>query len=223
MTGGSCSSPSGLGMGTWTGSVICQNPVISWVLCLSGCPGPLVGPSSISQDRSKAAAVPRTSPDPFSFLFRILFGERPYWWVLDTDYYGNNSAPEIQQFPLTCETGPGRVPQAMGGVCSWGRGCRDLHRQGGGCWPDQGCGWQPAGSKCPWTALESCCAPGDCLQGKEAGQPLHIADLDPWWWLSTNPPCAQLWPMQSLTWVSLLVQGAHLATPWVQQACTTSW
>ncbi|KAM6399256.1 glucose-6-phosphatase catalytic subunit 1 [Rhynochetos jubatus] len=37
----------------------------------------------------------------------ILFGERPYWWVHETDYYGNSSAPEIQQFPLTCETGPG--------------------------------------------------------------------------------------------------------------------
>ncbi|RLV82909.1 hypothetical protein DV515_00016523 [Chloebia gouldiae] len=79
--------------------------------------------SSMSQNRSKAAAVSCTSPDPFSFLFRILFGERPYWWVLDTDYYGNNSAPEIQQFPLTCETGPGRVSQAMEGACSQGQGC----------------------------------------------------------------------------------------------------
>ncbi|NWW65380.1 G6PC phosphatase, partial [Ifrita kowaldi] len=46
--------------------------------------------------------------DWLNLVFKwILFGERPYWWVLDTDYYGNNSAPEIQQFPLTCETGPG--------------------------------------------------------------------------------------------------------------------
>uniref|UniRef100_A0A8B9E3P7 glucose-6-phosphatase n=1 Tax=Anser cygnoides TaxID=8845 RepID=A0A8B9E3P7_ANSCY len=44
---------------------------------------------------------------PFSFLFRILFGERPYWWVHETDYYSNASTPAIQQFPLTCETGPG--------------------------------------------------------------------------------------------------------------------
>lgn len=73
--------------------------------------------------------------------------------------------------------------QAMGGVCSQGQGVLahgDLHMQGGGCWPGQGCGWQPAGRTCPWTALESCCAPGDCLQGKEAGQPLLRADLDPW-------------------------------------------
>nr|KAF6415726.1 glucose-6-phosphatase catalytic subunit [Molossus molossus] len=38
---------------------------------------------------------------------RILFGQRPYWWVLDTDYYSNTSAPLIKQFPVTCETGPG--------------------------------------------------------------------------------------------------------------------
>uniref|UniRef100_A0A8C5TT39 Glucose-6-phosphatase catalytic subunit 1 n=1 Tax=Malurus cyaneus samueli TaxID=2593467 RepID=A0A8C5TT39_9PASS len=46
--------------------------------------------------------------DWLNLVFKwILFGERPYWWVLDTDYYSNTSAPEIQQFPLTCETGPG--------------------------------------------------------------------------------------------------------------------
>nr|XP_019794897.2 glucose-6-phosphatase isoform X2 [Tursiops truncatus] len=38
---------------------------------------------------------------------RILFGQRPYWWVLDTDYYSNTSVPLIKQFPVTCETGPG--------------------------------------------------------------------------------------------------------------------
>ncbi|KAM8815297.1 glucose-6-phosphatase catalytic subunit 1 isoform 2-T2 [Rhynchonycteris naso] len=38
---------------------------------------------------------------------RILFGQRPYWWVLDTDYYSNAPAPRIKQFPVTCETGPG--------------------------------------------------------------------------------------------------------------------
>nr|XP_040124680.1 glucose-6-phosphatase isoform X2 [Ictidomys tridecemlineatus] len=38
---------------------------------------------------------------------RILFGQRPYWWVLDTDYYSNSSVPLIKQFPVTCETGPG--------------------------------------------------------------------------------------------------------------------
>ncbi|CAM2108733.1 unnamed protein product [Caretta caretta] len=37
----------------------------------------------------------------------MLFGQRPYWWVRETGYYGNTSTPVIQQFPLTCETGPG--------------------------------------------------------------------------------------------------------------------
>lgn len=37
----------------------------------------------------------------------ILFGQRPYWWVHETSYYGNASSPEIMQFPVTCETGPG--------------------------------------------------------------------------------------------------------------------
>lgn len=106
--------------------------------------------SSISQDRPKAAAVPWTSPEPFSFLFRILFGERPYWWVLDTDYYGNSSAPEIQQFPLTCETGPGRAPEPWEGLAARGRGFLPMNRQrGGAAW----C-WQPAGSTHPCTALQ---------------------------------------------------------------------
>ncbi|XP_072549541.1 glucose-6-phosphatase b [Salminus brasiliensis] len=37
----------------------------------------------------------------------ILFGERPYWWIQETLYYGNSTVPQIQQFPTTCETGPG--------------------------------------------------------------------------------------------------------------------
>uniref|UniRef100_A0A668AZ46 Glucose-6-phosphatase catalytic subunit 1 n=1 Tax=Myripristis murdjan TaxID=586833 RepID=A0A668AZ46_9TELE len=37
----------------------------------------------------------------------LLFGERPYWWVQETGYYGNSSRPVIEQFPMTCETGPG--------------------------------------------------------------------------------------------------------------------
>ncbi|XP_068192458.1 glucose-6-phosphatase catalytic subunit 1 [Antennarius striatus] len=37
----------------------------------------------------------------------LLFGERPYWWVQETDYYRNSSQPMIEQFPMTCETGPG--------------------------------------------------------------------------------------------------------------------
>ncbi|XP_006901752.1 PREDICTED: glucose-6-phosphatase [Elephantulus edwardii] len=46
--------------------------------------------------------------DWINLVFKwILFGQRPYWWVLDTDYYGNTSVPLIKQFPVTCETGPG--------------------------------------------------------------------------------------------------------------------
>ncbi|XP_032628628.1 glucose-6-phosphatase catalytic subunit 1-like isoform X2 [Chelonoidis abingdonii] len=46
--------------------------------------------------------------DWLNLVFKwILFGQRPYWWVHETDYYGNASTPVIQQFPLTCETGPG--------------------------------------------------------------------------------------------------------------------
>ncbi|KAM6951851.1 glucose-6-phosphatase catalytic subunit 1 [Aplochiton taeniatus] len=37
----------------------------------------------------------------------ILFGERPYWWVHETPYYSDKIAPLIEQYPITCETGPG--------------------------------------------------------------------------------------------------------------------
>uniref|UniRef100_A0A672R1L3 Glucose-6-phosphatase n=1 Tax=Sinocyclocheilus grahami TaxID=75366 RepID=A0A672R1L3_SINGR len=37
----------------------------------------------------------------------LMFGERPYWWVKETVYYGNLTVPQINQFPMTCETGPG--------------------------------------------------------------------------------------------------------------------
>lgn len=41
------------------------------------------------------------------FFFRILFGERPYWWVHETAHYANTVPPHIEQYPMTCETGPG--------------------------------------------------------------------------------------------------------------------
>ena len=47
---------------------------------------------------------------PGLLFYRILFGQRPYWWVMDTDYYSNASVPLIKQFPVTCETGPGESP-----------------------------------------------------------------------------------------------------------------
>lgn len=40
---------------------------------------------------------------------RVLFGERPYWWVNETQFYGAGPAPALQQFPITCETGPGTI------------------------------------------------------------------------------------------------------------------
>uniref|UniRef100_A0A8C5V201 Glucose-6-phosphatase catalytic subunit 1 n=1 Tax=Microcebus murinus TaxID=30608 RepID=A0A8C5V201_MICMU len=50
--------------------------------------------------------------DWLNLVFKwILFGQRPYWWVLDTDYYSNTSVPLIKQFPVTCETGPGKSPE----------------------------------------------------------------------------------------------------------------
>ncbi|XP_043910608.1 glucose-6-phosphatase catalytic subunit 1-like [Protopterus annectens] len=46
--------------------------------------------------------------DWLNLVFKwILFGERPYWWVHETSYYRNSSIPNIEQFPGTCETGPG--------------------------------------------------------------------------------------------------------------------
>ncbi|XP_061446649.1 glucose-6-phosphatase catalytic subunit 1-like isoform X1 [Rhineura floridana] len=46
--------------------------------------------------------------DWFNLVFKwILFGQRPYWWVHETDYYGTVTPPVIRQFPITCETGPG--------------------------------------------------------------------------------------------------------------------
>ncbi|CAL8304974.1 unnamed protein product [Lota lota] len=46
--------------------------------------------------------------DWLNLVFKwILFGERPYWWVHEAAYYHNKVAPHIQQYPMTCETGPG--------------------------------------------------------------------------------------------------------------------
>ncbi|WAR05077.1 G6PC2-like protein [Mya arenaria] len=36
----------------------------------------------------------------------VMHGERPYWWVRECGHYPSNSTI-VQQFPLTCETGPG--------------------------------------------------------------------------------------------------------------------
>ncbi|XP_072019991.1 glucose-6-phosphatase 2-like [Amphiura filiformis] len=37
----------------------------------------------------------------------LLHGDRPYWWVHETKFYTAEDRPEVDQFELTCETGPG--------------------------------------------------------------------------------------------------------------------
>uniref|UniRef100_A0A3Q1F6L0 glucose-6-phosphatase n=1 Tax=Acanthochromis polyacanthus TaxID=80966 RepID=A0A3Q1F6L0_9TELE len=50
----------------------------------------------------------------------VLFGERPYWWVHETQFYGAGPRPPLQQFPITCETGPGSPSgHAMGAAGVW--------------------------------------------------------------------------------------------------------
>uniref|UniRef100_A0A668ALJ6 glucose-6-phosphatase n=3 Tax=Myripristis murdjan TaxID=586833 RepID=A0A668ALJ6_9TELE len=59
--------------------------------------------------------------DWFNLIFKwILFGDRPYWWVKETHFYHNDSLPHVEQFHITCETGPGSPSgHAMGSSCVW--------------------------------------------------------------------------------------------------------
>lgn len=63
--------------------------------------------------RVKSRMIENPGASTFSNVFhslfccRILFGERPYWWVHETSYYGNVSVPVLEQYSITCETGPG--------------------------------------------------------------------------------------------------------------------
>ncbi|XP_032891134.1 glucose-6-phosphatase-like [Amblyraja radiata] len=59
--------------------------------------------------------------DWLNLIFKwILFGQRPYWWVHETSYYGNSSVPVLEQYPITCETGPGSPSgHAMGSAGVW--------------------------------------------------------------------------------------------------------
>nr|XP_006638340.1 PREDICTED: glucose-6-phosphatase 3 [Lepisosteus oculatus]XP_015217714.1 PREDICTED: glucose-6-phosphatase 3 [Lepisosteus oculatus] len=36
----------------------------------------------------------------------VLFGERPFWWIGESQLFRTNQ-PQVRQFPSTCETGPG--------------------------------------------------------------------------------------------------------------------
>ncbi|MEQ2262703.1 Glucose-6-phosphatase 2 [Xenotaenia resolanae] len=50
----------------------------------------------------------------------ILSGQRPYWWVHETHLFQNSSKPHLDQFHITCETGPGSPSgHAMGSSCVW--------------------------------------------------------------------------------------------------------
>lgn len=42
----------------------------------------------------------------FSEYSRMLFGERPFWWIGESHLF-DNKQPKVLQFPSTCETGPG--------------------------------------------------------------------------------------------------------------------
>ncbi|XP_030642465.1 glucose-6-phosphatase 2-like [Chanos chanos] len=59
--------------------------------------------------------------DWLNLIFKwILFGHRPYWWVQKTQFYENTSLPQLEQFHITCETGPGSPSgHAMGSSCVW--------------------------------------------------------------------------------------------------------
>ncbi|XP_077392948.1 glucose-6-phosphatase 2-like isoform X2 [Festucalex cinctus] len=59
--------------------------------------------------------------DWFNLIFKwILFGQRPYWWVHESHLFHNDSFPHLQQFHITCETGPGSPSgHAMGSSCVW--------------------------------------------------------------------------------------------------------
>ncbi|XP_041937859.1 glucose-6-phosphatase catalytic subunit 1-like [Alosa sapidissima] len=59
--------------------------------------------------------------DWFNLVLKwVLFGERPYWWVHDTKFYGADARPSLDQFPITCETGPGSPSgHAMGAAGVW--------------------------------------------------------------------------------------------------------
>ncbi|XP_020391460.2 glucose-6-phosphatase 3 [Rhincodon typus] len=42
-----------------------------------------------------------------TFLNRLLFGERPFWWIHESGVYSEQQMPKLKQFYSSCETGPG--------------------------------------------------------------------------------------------------------------------
>jgi len=65
----------------------------------------------------------------------IMRGERPYWWIHETDVYnktGEARLPAIQQYFMTCETGPGSPSgHAMVTAAVWYILIESLLRQNG--------------------------------------------------------------------------------------------
>jgi glucose-6-phosphatase len=43
---------------------------------------------------------------------------RPFWWIQETEIYGQGPRPHLRQTPLTCETGPGSPSGHMQGASS---------------------------------------------------------------------------------------------------------
>uniref|UniRef100_UPI00398F58F0 glucose-6-phosphatase 3 isoform X2 n=1 Tax=Pristiophorus japonicus TaxID=55135 RepID=UPI00398F58F0 len=42
-----------------------------------------------------------------SGFHRLLFGERPFWWIHESGLYSEQQLPKLKQFFCSCETGPG--------------------------------------------------------------------------------------------------------------------
>ena len=68
----------------------------------------MVSPGTPLERRVLTVFVRDDNLEPVVF-FRILFGERPYWWVHETAHYADSVRPHIEQYPMTCETGPGET------------------------------------------------------------------------------------------------------------------
>lgn len=86
----------------------------------------------------------------------MLHGERPYWWVHETDVYnrtGHGTAPSIRQYSLTCETGPGSPSgHAMVSAAIWYI-ILDFAMRRTGCAQQMGKAWACSFHWCAYTAL----------------------------------------------------------------------
>lgn len=86
----------------------------------------------------------------------MLHGERPYWWVHETDVYnrtGHGTAPSIRQYSLTCETGPGSPSgHAMVSAAIWYI-ILDFAMRRTGCAQQVGKAWACSFHWCAYTAL----------------------------------------------------------------------